>query len=271
MLWFILWKLFISKVTLIFVHQENNSDDRSSTTPSPSEEFKEPDPLTTVKSRSSSSTSRSLGESSASASYSSLEKEPSNDSNDDDKSTKNQTDVTVETKSDEQICESKRESDECEDPTEKPIEKSIDKEEEKDIETIEQDNIKQETKNDSEFVEVADKSTDTCSVTSASCTKHSFNLMTTVIPANEVPEVANTQEVWETVLESGCVTTASDSGIKKSGDGTYKQGKQDGDKGPKDEGQQVMITTCGINQLGIEVEDISENEEDIDPGQGLYL
>lgn len=104
---------------------------------------------------------------------------------------------------------------------------------------------------------------------------------------SEAPQ--SSQEVWETVIDSG-FSGANDSGkshnmderisisqvedMEKALGESSLSGKQS-DKQlsipgmqPVDLRQAVDTGVGLINQLGIEVEDISENEEDIDPGQG---
>ena len=99
----------------------------------------------------------------------------------------------------------------------------------------------------------------------------------------------NSQEVWETVIDSG-FSGANDSSksqnieerisisqveeMEKALGESALSGKQSEkqlsipDMQPVDLRQAVDTGVGLINQLGIEVEDISENEEDIDPGQG---
>lgn len=91
----------------------------------------------------------------------------------------------------------------------------------------------------------------------------------------------NNQEVWETVIDSG-FSVANGSGKSQDLVEDVEKAIQDNSLSNKQfEGQlyipgmqpvdlrQAVDTGVGlINQLGIEVEDISENEEDIDPGQG---
>jgi len=228
--------------------------------------------LTTIKNRTSNVTTRSCSDSSTS--FSSIEKEASTT---DDK-TYPQTDTVDDSKStnQDQMVESKDSLD-----TDKAIENNQQSSNEvisSEEECKEDNNSKQNISNDGEFVEVADKSTDTRAVTTISyqCTKHSVITMDRVV--SEIPEVADTQEVWETVLDSGCSNVMSDDITTTHNQAAVCEGSKEeepgsGDKSatsPMDEGQQVMITTSGINQLGIEVEDISENEEDIDPGQGNF-
>lgn len=248
---------------MLLFFKDNNSDDRSSTTPSPSEEFKEPDPLITSKGKSSYNTTKSVSESSSATSS---EKDSISS---DIKPTENNENIPS---TDSKDMEDKKNTDtkgamETEETIETLTEIKVEKVEVKIEETEPVKDDKQDKDNASEFVVVADKSTDTSTVTMTtySCTKHSTIPMATVVPANEVPEVADTQEVWETVLDSGCVTTAVVSDDKKM---VIDEKLDSCSKERKDEGRQVLITTSGMNQLGIEVEDISENEEDIDPGQG---
>ena len=91
----------------------------------------------------------------------------------------------------------------------------------------------------------------------------------------------NNQEVWETVIDSG-FSVANGSGKSQDLVEDVEKAIRDNSLSNKQfEGQlcipgmqpvdlrQAVDTGVGlINQLGIEVEDISENEEDIDPGQG---
>lgn len=255
---------------MLVFFQDNNSDDRSSTTPSPSEEFKEPDPLISIKGKPSNIT---RSDSSSTTSFSSLEKESNDTDIKPNIKIENTLTVDSENTEDKQTDESKEEPIKTDEIADKTCDATLVKLEDKEEETEpkeSQDMDKQDSNNPNEFVEVADKSTDTSTVTTTTfpCTKHSVITMAAVVPASEVPEVADTQEVWETVLDSGCVTSAALSETKMSVAGGERQEGQDGSKGVNDEGQQVLITTSSINQLGIEVEDISENEEDIDPGQG---
>ena len=100
------------------------------------------------------------------------------------------------------------------------------------------------------------------------------------------------QEVWETVIDSGF--SVANSGSKSLNqeerisisqvedmekvlvEGSF-DGKQSSNQlsipgvQPVDLRQAVDKGVGLINQLGIEVEDISETEEDIDPGQGMWL
>lgn len=104
---------------------------------------------------------------------------------------------------------------------------------------------------------------------------------------SEVPQ--GNQEVWETVIDSGFSGTNDSNKChnvqerisisqvedmeKALGDSSFngklsdKQVSLPGMQ-PVDLRQAVDTGVGLINQLGIEVEDISENEEDIDPGQG---
>lgn len=88
----------------------------------------------------------------------------------------------------------------------------------------------------------------------------------------------NSQEVWETVIDSGFSVangnTKSHSLVEDVEKALGENSKQSDSKlcipgvQPVDLRQAVDTGVGLINQLGIEVEDISENEEDIDPGQG---
>ena len=108
---------------------------------------------------------------------------------------------------------------------------------------------------------------------------------TSVIPDDGktgMKEIAqNGQEVWETVIDSGFSvangTTKSQDlveDVEKALSESSLSGKQSDSQlcipgvQPVDLRQAVDTGVGLINQLGIEVEDISENEEDIDPGQG---
>lgn len=89
------------------------------------------------------------------------------------------------------------------------------------------------------------------------------------------------QEVWETVLDSGFSVAKGNTkshdlvgDVEKVLSENSFSGKQSDNQlcipgmQPVDLRQAVDTGVGLINQLGIEVEDISENEEDIDPGQG---
>lgn len=122
---------------------------------------------------------------------------------------------------------------------------------------------------------------------------------TAVVLTREVPDTGtvgiksepsqSSQEVWETVIDSGfsgpngsgkssnmgeTISISQVEDMEKAlGENSFS-GKQS-DKQltipgmqPVDLRQAVDTGVGLINQLGIEVEDISENEEDIDPGQG---
>lgn len=101
----------------------------------------------------------------------------------------------------------------------------------------------------------------------------------------EAPQ--SSQEVWETVIDSGfCGANNSNKShsmeerisISQVEDMEKALGESSGKQSDKQlsipgmqpvDLRQAVDTGVGlINQLGIEVEDISENEEDIDPGQG---
>lgn len=122
---------------------------------------------------------------------------------------------------------------------------------------------------------------------------------TAVVLSREMPDTStvgiksepsqSSQEVWETVIDSGfsgpngsgkssnmgeTISISQVEDMEKAlGENSFS-GKQS-DKQlsipgmqPVDLRQAVDTGVGLINQLGIEVEDISENEEDIDPGQG---
>lgn len=122
---------------------------------------------------------------------------------------------------------------------------------------------------------------------------------TAVVLTNEMPHTGTvgiksepsqgSQEVWETVIDSGFSAptgsgkshnmeeTISISQVedmeKALGESTFSGKPPDNQLSipgmqPVDLRQAVDTGVGLINQLGIEVEDISENEEDIDPGQG---
>ena len=126
------------------------------------------------------------------------------------------------------------------------------------------------------------------------CTK-----TTAVVLTNEMPHTGTvgiksepsqgSQEVWETVIDSGFSAptgsgkshnmeeTISISQVEDMeralGESTFSGKPPDNQLSIPDmqtvDLRQAVDTGVGlINQLGIEVEDISENEEDIDPGQG---
>jgi len=91
----------------------------------------------------------------------------------------------------------------------------------------------------------------------------------------------NGQEVWETVIDSGFSVANGDTksldlveDVEKAlGENSFSGKQSDSQLSipgvqPVDLRQAVDTGVGLINQLGIEVEDISENEEDIDPGQG---
>ena len=104
---------------------------------------------------------------------------------------------------------------------------------------------------------------------------------------SETPQAS--QEVWETVIDSGFslanggskslnmeerISISQVEDVEKALGESSFSGKQSSnqlsipDMQPVDLRQAVDTGVGLINQLGIEVEDISETEEDIDPGQG---
>lgn len=291
--------------------QDANSDDRSSTTPSPSDEFKEPDPRTTTKARTSfRNRSESPSLTTQDKNNTNTDKDASN--TEDNKKPKNEPIKNEDEPAKLWDAESEKKPDNDNEVVDEKQKEETKKEETIDDKTTTLDENKspeensevcvvktEETNMEGEFVEVADKSTDTRMIntaeskklTSYPCEKHSGITIEMVLPASEVPEVADTQEVCVTVLDSGCISSTKyeDSGSVNIDDVISSQSeamddsikvetaeRQDVAKetevgsafDSKDDRRQIMLSTSSINQLGIEVEDISENEEDIDPGQG---
>lgn len=103
-----------------------------------------------------------------------------------------------------------------------------------------------------------------------------------------VDTAQGSQEVWETVIDSGCSSQINSKGLGFQGHAALKHevaGKDNIHSSIEKESKEVGTdaqfenrvgskpkdATSALSELGFEVEDISENEEEIEPGQGKQL
>ncbi|EDO45676.1 predicted protein [Nematostella vectensis] len=278
--------------------ESNNSDDRSTTTPSPEDDFKEPGSARTLtRGRGGGMATRNRSVSPGVSDTSAIKEESNSKSN---RKTKG---LVTEDKVKTESAENKIEQTEKVEP-ERPVQvkKEVGEDERSSLAVEQQEDtrIKEEpvaqgnynikhSEEEGEFVEVADKSTDTRMMNQSqepALTPVTQSLKVDspmeVVPTQQVPEAATEQEVWETVVDSGHSgelnfggkeTVSIEEmmgGDQEGGDTVLVEGGKAADvRGvvSKDERRQIVLPAGSMNQLGIEVEDISENEEDIDPGK----
>ncbi|XP_068740742.1 uncharacterized protein [Montipora capricornis] len=289
------------------LEESNHSDERSaSTSPSPVEEFKEPDTKPGFKGRTSrvSARARSISPSLAAAMASMSEKKSdllsrANKKKDClesslDASTSKDTKTLEKSPTPENEEESNAEetittvveiSDKCQQACEHDIQK-----ENSSRSNVEQDEAESNTK--FKCIEDIEAAVESLGNEKALALESSHDLVSSKPDSSSEVEISDavkdgageseqsSQEVWETVIDSG-FSVAKGNGkphdlvedVEKALSENSFASKESANQlcipgvQPVDLRQAVDAGVGLINQLGIEVEDISENEEDIDPGQ----
>ena len=299
-------------IVLIISFQSNHSDERSaSTSPSPVEEFKEPDTKPGFKGRTSrvSARARSISPSLAAAmatmsekksdalSRGSKKKETSETAFEStaSKETKTSQNLTVidnddDSNTEDAITTVVEISDKCQQACEHDIQK----------ESNSRNNVEQgedESKAKFKCIEDIKAAVESLEKESALASEGSHDVASSpkadlrsevelsaisdTVKDGAKDALQTTQEVWETVIDSGFSVAKGSAksrdlveDVEKALSENCFSNKESANQlcipgvQPVDLRQAVDAGVGLINQLGIEVEDISENEEDIDPGQG---